>query len=110
MKRRRRTGFSLLFLCIAVLAPRLLAQAERGSISGRVTDSAGGVLQGAIVTVTPGGANVVTDQKGDYILAGLTPGEYTVSVNYVGFGAFAREVRVTTGRTTVDAALQVAGQ
>jgi TonB-dependent receptor len=96
-------------LCL-VLASRLLAQAERGSISGRVTDSAGGVLQGAIVTVTPGGANVVTDQKGDYVLAGLTPGEYTVNVSYVGFGVFAKEVRVTTGRTTVDAALQVAGQ
>ncbi len=109
MKRRLRTGLSLVVLCL-VLASRLLAQAERGSISGRVTDSAGGVLQGAIVTVTPGGANVVTDQKGDYVLAGLTPGEYTVNVNYVGFGAFTKEVRVTTGRTTVDAALQVAGQ
>ena len=71
MKRRLRTGLSLVVLCLA-LASRLLAQAERGSISGRVTDSAGGVLQGAIVTVTPGGANVVTDQKGDYLLAGHT--------------------------------------
>ena len=47
MKRRLRTGLSLVVLCL-VLPSRLLAQAERGSISGRVTDSAGGVLQGAM--------------------------------------------------------------
>jgi TonB-dependent receptor len=79
-------------------------------IRGRVTDSAGGVLQGAAVTLAPGGASAVTDIQGVYSIAGLTPGSYTVQVRYVGFGAFTKTVEIAAGAATqVDATLSVAG-
>src|SRR5262245_60418687 len=87
------------------------AQAGRGSIHGRVTDSSNAVLQGASVTVTPGGAHAVTDAEGEYVVSGLTPGEYTVTVTFVGFMEFTTTVAVTAGPPApVDFRLDVARQ
>jgi TonB-dependent receptor len=88
-----------------------LAQSRSGSIQGRVTDSSHAVLPGALVTITPGGARAVTDASGDFAVMGLAPGEYTVTVNFVGFMEFSRTVTVTTGPAArIDSQLDVAGQ
>lgn len=42
-------------------AGTLSAQSGRGSLTGAVTDAAGGALQGAQITVDPGNASAVTD-------------------------------------------------
>src|SRR5262245_65590448 len=82
-----------------------------GSIKGRATDSAGGVLQGAIVTLSPKGGSTVTNTQGEYSITGLPAGEYTVSVNYLGFSTFTASVSVEPGATaTINATLQVATQ
>ena len=107
----------LLRICLTVvLVPLLLlvpgtAWAQSGgAIRGRVTDSAGGVLQGAIVTLAPNGASTVTDKQGAFNIAGLPAGSYTVQVSYVGFNAFTKTVEVAAGATAqVDATLSVAG-
>ena len=36
------------------------------------------------MTVTPGGLRAVTNTEGEYAIAGLAPGAYTVTVNFVG--------------------------
>src|SRR5215471_3171368 len=41
-------------------------QPSRGEIDGRVTDSSGAVLQGAMISVVPGGLHTVTDANGGY--------------------------------------------
>jgi TonB-dependent receptor len=79
-------------------------------VRGHVTDSAGGVLQGAVVTLSPNGGYAVTDNQGTYTIAGVTPGAYTVQVNYVGFSVFTKAINVAEGAPTVmDATLSVAG-
>jgi len=49
----RNPGISALMLCIVLSASSAMAQSGNISIQGRATDSAGGLLKGAIVTVTP---------------------------------------------------------
>jgi TonB-dependent receptor len=95
-----------------VVAPSIAAaQVGNGSIRGHITDSAGAVLQGAIVTLLPSGANTATDKQGDYVLVGLPAGHYTVNVSYVGFTAATKAIDVTSGTTLqVDLSLEVAGQ
>ena len=86
------------------------AQNVTAVIRGRVTDPAGGVLQGAIVTLAPNGGNAVTDKQGTYSIIGLPPGSYAVQVHYVGFDAFTKTVDVAAGAAIqVDASLSVAG-
>jgi uncharacterized protein (DUF2141 family) len=82
------------FLCFMLFVPVLLnvlwpiaasAQARKGAISGQVTDTSGGVLKGAQVSVDSKGISVVSDVQGQFFIADLDPGSYTVSVTYVGF-------------------------
>ena len=95
----------------AILSAPVLADGVSGTIKGHVTDSAGGVLQGAMVMLVPKGGNAVTDKQGDYTIVGLTAGDYTVNVSYVGFSPFTKEVTVAAGQLQrVDATLAVAAQ
>src|SRR5581483_7137531 len=103
-----RTGFSAVVLGL-ILTIAVHAQSGNGSIKGRVTDTTGAVLPGATVTLAPKGGSGVTDNHGEYTILGLAPGEYTVSVSYVGFKAVAKNISLAAGQAArVDATLEVA--
>src|SRR5215471_4438664 len=88
-----------------------LAQQNRGSIQGRVTDSSGAVLRGATVTVIPGGAHTVTDAEGGFVMTGLAAGDYTVTVSFVGFREISIATHVEGGKAArIDPKLEVAAQ
>src|SRR6266567_5982320 len=102
----RRIGiFAALILACALST--LLAQSERGTISGTVRDSTGAVIPGAKITVTNTATNLVTNltsnESGDYIAASLPVGTYTVQVSKAGFRA------VDLKGITVDAATSTRG-
>lgn len=55
------------------------------TVTGEVTDSTGdAVYQGAIVRVVELGISTTTDSRGRFRLAGVSPGDYTLTVSYVG--------------------------
>src|SRR5437588_9800517 len=81
--------------CAALLAAvPLFSQVNTGRILGTVTDQTGGVIAGAMVTVTnteTGVArNLVTDGAGEYIAPNLNAGKYSVRASAAGFQAFER--------------------
>jgi TonB-dependent receptor len=89
----------------------LLAQASKGSITGRVSDSAGAVLQGASIQVQPGGASATSNLQGDFTISDLVPGNYQVTVTYVGFTPFTGDLGVAAGQSArLEAKLQVASK
>src|SRR5688572_29595648 len=91
------------------------AQATEANIIGQVTDESGAVLPGVTVTATSPALQVpqvsdVTNAQGEYRLAPLPIGTYTVQYELAGFGAARREnVRLTVGFTArMDISLGVA--
>uniref|UniRef100_A0A7V4XQQ5 TonB-dependent receptor n=1 Tax=Acidobacterium capsulatum TaxID=33075 RepID=A0A7V4XQQ5_9BACT len=85
------------------------APSSTGSISGTLTDSAGAVLRGARVSIPARNQVVFTDQQGRFFFSGLQPGEYTVSISYVGFKKVRKTVSVSAGSSTsLNLQLQVA--
>jgi hypothetical protein len=97
---------------LALTAP-LFAQ-QTGSISGKITDTNGGVLPGVTVearsNVLPGPRVSTSGGNGDYRLPALPPGEYTVVFNLSGMQSVTRKALVQLGQeTNVDAKLGVAG-
>jgi TonB-dependent receptor len=102
----RRTPI-LLALC-AVLAQSAVAQSGKGSLLGRATDTAEALLPGAKVQIEPGNVSVATDQVGEFVVIDLAPGEYKVTISYVGFLPYSADVKVVAGQATrVDAVLKV---
>ncbi|HEY1339050.1 MAG TPA: carboxypeptidase-like regulatory domain-containing protein, partial [Bryobacteraceae bacterium] len=81
----KRLTILLLTLCAGIL----LAQSERGTISGLVADSTGAVVPAAKVTITGIATNVayptVTNETGVYVVPNLPPGDYNIRVEKEGF-------------------------
>ena len=100
-----RNYFAIL-LSIGVLgAGPLLAQSERGTITGTVHDSSGAVVPAATVRITNNATNVAiataSNVSGEFTVPNLPTGKYDLRVEKGGFRAF-----LLTG-ITVDAASTV---
>jgi Carboxypeptidase regulatory-like domain len=92
--------------------PTMPTAADQGSISGTVTQAAGGPLQGATVTAvnTLNGAqfSAGTSDEGQYLLPSVPPGTYDIAVQLGGFATY-RQRGVVIGPNTalqVSAALE----
>jgi TonB-dependent receptor len=84
------------------------AQERKGSITGHVTDINHDPLVGARVTLEPLGNSTATDAQGQFTIADLLPNKYTLTISYVGFKTFSKEVTVTSGTAAnVDAVLEI---
>lgn len=90
-----------------------MAQANRATITGTVTDPSGAVVPGVGVSVTNTGTNITTktlsNQEGIYVIPDLFPGSYSVEFKKDGFEIL-RHSSVTLESTEVariDAALKV---
>jgi len=92
------TFVATLILCL-FSAINASAQETRGSIVGTVTDSSGAVLPGAVVELQPIGKKVISDAQGNYKLNDLAPGQYTLSVSYIGFASSSSPVTLTSGQS-----------
>ncbi|HXZ81327.1 MAG TPA: TonB-dependent receptor [Terriglobales bacterium] len=115
--RRSRSGLRFVAATISMLlllCAAALAQFEKGTISGTVTDTSGAVVVGASVTVTAPGTNAVrtttTDSQGSYSVTNLSPGTYDVKVSQKGFGDVVEKFTVSPGlRGSLDIQLRTAG-
>ena len=84
------------------------AQERKRSISGHVMDVNHDALVGARVEVQPNGYAVTTDAQGAFTISDLAPGKYTLTVSYVGFKTFSKDVTIDSADVTnADAALEI---
>ena len=93
--RSRLFGFCLAAALIAAAhasAGRAHAQGLTGQISGTITDSGGGVMPGATVTLRNAGTNntreAVTGPDGTFLFPDLLAGTYDLSVSITGFKTY----------------------
>ncbi|MEZ5353866.1 MAG: carboxypeptidase regulatory-like domain-containing protein [Bryobacteraceae bacterium] len=98
---------------MGAFVPAAHSQELRGSVRGSVTDSTGGVVLGAKVTLRNTGTSVETQREtnanGQYLFDFVSPGAYTISVSLEGFRSFVQENILVQTRSdvTVDARLEV---
>ena len=86
-------------------------QNQAGSVSGTLTDPRGAVLRGAQVSIPAKDMIVSTDEQGRFFFSGLRPGNYEISVSYIGFQKLTQTVTVNPGvSTAVNLQLQVGSQ
>ncbi len=94
-------------LAVACLSP-LSAQAQTGTIRGRVTDATSQQpLAGAVVSF--GSRSAQTQPNGQYVLSGVPTGTDSLRARLIGYTATSRSVTVRGGQT-VDADVTLAPQ
>jgi outer membrane receptor protein involved in Fe transport len=92
----------LLLLAFVVVTGQVRAEnndntGNKGIISGRVVDSEKLSLPGANVYIQSLHKGVVTDNDGNYRILGLDPGEYVISISYVGYKPVEKKVVIKEG-------------
>lgn len=94
-------------LVIGLLLGAGTAQAQQGSVTGKVTDQANGqALVGARIQAAGTNNFAITNQLGQYTIRNVNPGSYTLRVVMLGYGSTQKSVTVTAGQAaTVDWAL-----
>ena len=108
MRRASCSTFLLVFVFGCFAPSTLRAQERKGAITGQVTDSSGGVLKGAQISLEPLSINVVSDVQGQFFISNLDPGSYTLTISYVGFAPFTKTVDLAANQTAnVEAKLTV---
>jgi hypothetical protein len=113
MLRRSQTVFFTLLFSVLILPATAVAQLDRGSIVGTITDPSGARVAGAQVTVTNVQTNqptrITTDDGGNYKADLLRIGTYSVTVEKQGFQrAIEPSVDVTVNQSVrIDVALHV---
>ena len=106
-------GSSLWFLFGAVLilvfTITSMAAEPTGNITGRISDEGSGeYLPGANVMLKGTSFGAVTNREGEYLIANVPPGKYTLSVSYIGYNTFSSDVEVSAGKAAKqNIALQV---
>ena len=95
-----------------VFALVMVAQTNRGSISGSVSDSSGAAIPGATVRIrnlsTNQAVSVQASHEGNFTAPALDPVEYLIEAKAAGFQtAVAKQVKVdTAGNTAVHFTLK----
>lgn len=77
------------------------ASAQSGSVQGRVADSSGAVIVGAMFTIDGSGIRTTSTARGRYTLGGIPVGRRVIRVRALGFTPESVVVNVTAG-TMID--------
>ncbi|MEO7502749.1 MAG: TonB-dependent receptor, partial [Gemmatimonadaceae bacterium] len=92
---RRAAGLSALMTLLFV---PLTAYSQGGSVGGRITDATGTPVAEALVTLDPGRWRTRSTDQGEYSIARVPAGTYTMRVRILGFVAPPVQVRLTDGQ------------
>src|SRR5271163_4957060 len=103
----------LMVALAAAAVTSIYAQRDLSTLAGTVTDSTGGVVANAKVTITETATGqvyeITTNAQGEFVRPALKPSTYVVSVSATGFKkAEQKDIILSTGeRTGITIALQV---
>lgn len=114
MKRLLLRGISFsvfsVFLLLCAFSPALRGQAVNATLTGKISDASGASIAKANVTIsntaTGFSRTAQSSDTGDYTIAGLPAGDYTVAVDFTGFGKQEKNITLQVGESaSLDFAL-----
>src|SRR5258708_38014011 len=111
-----RATLKIVLLFFVALTPTIAsAQQTGGTVRGVVADPENAVIPGATVTFTPASGKALITQSqsdGTYVLRGVPPGTYSVTVTMAGFASVVKQaVRVAAGQAfTLDEEMDIQHQ
>ena len=82
-------------VCSVLLCAGMMAFAQTGTVTGRINDQNEIALPGAKIILNPGNIYTVSDADGNYVFLNVPAGNYTMTVDYIGFGSSTYDVSVS---------------
>ncbi|HET7563498.1 MAG TPA: TonB-dependent receptor, partial [Gemmatimonadaceae bacterium] len=93
--------YDVRWLPLALFLPLLpAALSAQGTIRGRLADSAGAPVPQAVVTLEETTLRATSNDQGEYVIARVPAGTWTIRVHRIGYAAPQATVRVRNGEST----------
>ncbi len=89
-----------LFIWLLTLSP--LAFSQEGRLSGHVTENDSSMVTGATVVIKGTTLGAVSDKSGNYSVARIKPGSYSIQVSLIGYETVNRKAEIHQGDNNVD--------
>src|SRR5262245_58538247 len=103
---RQGMAFAAALAVIAMLATPSSAQAQTGSVAGRITDEDGAPLGGATITLVEARRGAISQMNSDYVIDAVPAGSYTLQIRLIGYRPATKSVSVEAGqRASLDLVL-----
>jgi len=91
-----------LYLIAIIFLSANLAFGQNATLKGLITDKLTGTpLVGAIIHFDDHKDAVSTNEKGEYTLSNVAPGEYKVKVKFIGYSEYEQKIKVSAGQVMV---------
>lgn len=87
-------------LCTMLFCATTYFFAQTGTLSGNINDDAHIALPGAQLTLSPGNIHTISDDEGNFVFLNVPAGNYTLAVDYIGYGRKSYEVVVSDESNT----------
>jgi TonB-dependent receptor len=86
---------------LLTLVSMMMLHAQTGRISGKITDDLGLVMPGAAIWMNTNPVKgTISDNAGKYLITGLSEGEFTLTVSYLGYEDKIVNVSIINGKST----------
>jgi iron complex outermembrane receptor protein len=82
-------------LVCAMLMLSIITYAQTGSLSGKISDEKNESLPGASVAIKELTKGTTTDAEGNFRIAGIPNGDYTVVISFIGYQPLQKKVTIT---------------
>lgn len=97
---------NLFILITAILAtmmiPSLAFAQGKGNMRGTIKDKEGNTLPGASISISGTTVGVASNMNGEYVLQGISAGDVDINVNYLGYKAISKKVKIEAGKTVIQ--------
>jgi TonB-dependent receptor len=94
------------FLLGLILATATAASAQEGRLEGTISgEDSAFYLDGAVVRLANTAFRATTDRSGRFVIHNIPPGEYAVTVSYIGYATAARTLTIAAGGNLLDLTL-----
>ena len=71
---------------------------QNGTLKGRIIDGeTRQPLAGAIIHIDDLANSSAADEKGNYVLSNITPGEYVIKINFIGYVGYEKKIKIGAG-------------
>ena len=90
-------------ILVSSVAFAMEAQAQGGSLTGRVTDTGTGVPIGSVqIYIEALDIGSLSQPNGNYLLLNVPPGTHSVTAQRIGYGTITQQVSITAGATVIE--------
>lgn len=96
----------LFFILLSLLTTQIIYAQSPNTLSGIISDQKGNTLIGANIFIDELQLGTVSNAKGEYSIDKIAPGDYHITISYIGYTQYSTNLVITKKNTRLNVTMQ----